>query len=78
MAKRRNVRGSQLVRGFVLGQLYELGQAITTARIRKLGLSRATAKRDMKALRTVIAVTPSKPFACARHHIQQRAVKKAA
>ena len=54
MSKRRNPRASQLTRGFILGQLYEKGHTMNTARIRKLGVSKATAKRDMKAIRALL------------------------
>lgn len=61
--KRANPRGCQLVRGFLLGMLYEQGKVITTARIRReLRVSRATAKRDMVWIRKLVPVLPSKPF----------------
>lgn len=74
MAKRRNPKGSQLVRGFILGQLYERGHKLTTARIRGLGASRATAKRDMTALALLVKVTPSKPLAGLKHHLPKMAM----
>ena len=80
MAKRANPRASQLVRGFILGQLYEKGHRLTTARIRGLGASKATAKRDMAQLRQLIQVRSSKPVAGLKQHIAQETlpIKKAA
>lgn len=78
MAKRGNPRCSQLVRGFLLGALYERGHTLTTARIRRdLRVSRATAKRDLDAIAAVVKVTPSKPIQGLREH-QQRQARKAA
>lgn len=73
--KRRNPRSSQLVRGFILGQLHERGHTLTTARIRRLGASHATAKRDMRAIAALVPVTPSKPLQGMRVHVQQQAKK---
>lgn len=59
--KRTNPRGSRLVRGFLLGMLYERGHTISTARIRReLRVSRATAKRDMQQIRGMVPVLPRK------------------
>lgn len=59
--KRRNPRASQFVRGFRLGLFYAGGRVLTTRGIRReLGVSRATAKRDMKAIAKLVKVTPSK------------------
>lgn len=71
MAKRANPRSCQLVRGFILGQLYEKGHRITAARIRGLGVSRATAKRDLKAIRQLVPVRASKPVAGMKRHLPQ-------
>lgn len=76
VSKRHYPRGSQLVRGFILGQLYERGHTLTTARICKLGASRATARRDMKAIAGLVPVTPSKPLQGMRYYIAQRARKE--
>jgi hypothetical protein len=74
--KRANPRGCQFVRGFLLGMLYERGHTITTARIRReLRASRATAKRDMKHIRTLVPALPRKPLASARGHAAQRTVR---
>lgn len=63
MAKRANPRGSQFVRGFLLGLLYSQGKMLTTKRIRReFRVSKATAKRDMAQVRTLVVVRPSKPF----------------
>lgn len=70
--KRANPRGCQLVRGFLMGLAYQAGHKLTTARIRKLGASRATAKRDMKLLRKLVPVLPSKPLLGMRHHVAQQ------
>jgi DNA-binding transcriptional regulator GbsR (MarR family) len=81
MAKRANPRGCQLVRGFLLGMLYAQGKTLTTARIRReLRVSQATAKRDMKAIRKVVLVRPSKPFVECKNHQPQATMplKKAA
>lgn len=80
MAKRANPRASQLVRGFILGQLYEKGFRLTTARIRGLGASKATAKRDMKAIRKLVPVRSSKPVIGLKRHLPQTTLplKKAA
>jgi len=75
MAKRRNPRGCQLTRGFILGSLYAQGKILTTRRIRQdLRVSRATAKRDMKVIRTIVPVMPSKPISCLRVHQAQRTI----
>lgn len=75
MAKRA-ARGSQLVRGFILGQLYASGHILTTARIRReLKASRATAKRDMAAISELVAVTPSKPVIGLKNHIQRKTIR---
>lgn len=77
MPKRANPRGSQLERGFLLGMLYEQGRDITTARIRRLfRVSKATAKRDMQLIRTIVTTLPSKPLTLMRHHVAQRAQKR--
>lgn len=79
MAKRRNPRACQLVRGFLLGLAYEQGHTITTERIRKdMGASRATAKRDMKEIAKLVLVTPSKPVASLKAHFSRRTLRKAA
>jgi hypothetical protein len=72
MPARKNKRASPIVRGFILGQLYERGHAITTKRIRKLGMSRATAKRDMRRIASVVPVTLSKPVRGLRSHVARR------
>jgi hypothetical protein len=72
MAKRANPRACQLVRGFLMGLAYGSGHRLTTARIRKLGASRATAKRDMKAIRKLVPVLPSKPILGMIYHVAQQ------
>jgi hypothetical protein len=72
MAKRSNPRGSQLVRGFLMGLAYGSGHKLTTARIRKLGASRATAKRDMAKIRKLVPVLPSKPLLGMVYHVAQQ------
>lgn len=72
MAKRRNLRGCQLARGFLLGLAYQSGHRLTTARIRKMGASRATAKRDMKVIRKLVPVLPAKPILGMLYHVAQR------
>lgn len=65
--------GSAFARAFVLGMLYESGQTITTARIRKeFGVAKATAKRDMKVIRSLVPVTPHRSFT---GQLPQRALK---
>lgn len=74
--KRRNPRASQLARGFRLGLFYALGRVVTTRSIRReLGVSRATAKRDMKAIAKLVKVTPSKVTESQREHLARMAVK---
>lgn len=76
--KRRNPVASQLVRGFLIGAMYERGHTITTERLRReLRVSKATAKRDFKALRAVAPVRGSKPVEGLRCHIPQ-VLRKAA
>jgi len=72
MAKRCNPRATQLVRGFLLGLAHGSGHVLTTARIRKMGASKATAKRDMKAIRKLVPVLPSKPVLGLLYHVAQR------
>ena len=75
MAKRA-ARGSQLVRGFILGQLYASGHVLTTAKIRReLKASRATAKRDMAAIAELVAVTPSNSVMGLKNHIQRKTIR---
>lgn len=63
MSARRNPRSSQLVRGFLMGMLCAKGHILTSARIRsELRVSRATAKRDMRAIAGVVPVSESKPL----------------
>jgi hypothetical protein len=79
MPKRANPRGCQFERGFLVGMLYGRGSPITTARIRKLfRVHRSTAKRDMKVIRKIVPVLPSKPFIGCKVHQPQRTVKRAA
>jgi hypothetical protein len=67
----------QLVRGFLLGMLYEQGKVLTTARIRReLRVSRATAKRDMGWIRKLVPVLSSKPLIGLRRHLPQRTHKR--
>jgi hypothetical protein len=72
VAKRHFPRSTQLVRGFLLGLAYQSGHSLTTARIRKMGASKATAKRDMKAIRKLVPVLPSKPRLWMLYHVAQR------
>jgi hypothetical protein len=73
--KRRNPRASQFVRGFRLGLMYAAGTPLTSASIRRrLLVSRATAKRDMKAIAKVVKVTPSKVTSKQRMHFPRVAV----
>lgn len=72
MAKRGNPRACQLSRGFLLGQLHAKGHTLTTARIRKLGVSKATAKRDMRAIRKLVPAVSSKPVIGMRNYVAQR------
>jgi len=73
--KRASPRGSQLVRGFWLGMLYAEGVPLTTERIRHdFGVSKATAKRDMRQIADVTRVTPSKVKANQREHFTRVAV----
>lgn len=75
MAKRANPRGSQFVRGFLLGMLYAQGKVITTERIRReLRASVATAKRDMALIASLVKVTPSKALTCQKEHFARLAV----
>lgn len=75
MAKRRNPKGSQFARGFLLGMLYAQGKVLTTERIRReLRASRATAKRDMKVIASLVNVTPSKALTCQKQHFPRMAV----
>jgi hypothetical protein len=81
MAKRANPRGCQFVRGFLLGMLYAQGKMLTTARIRReMRVSRPTAKRDMRLIRKLVIVTPSKPLIGLKAHLPQQTLplKKAA
>lgn len=72
MAKRANPRGCQFVRGFLLGMLYAQGKTLTTARIRRdFRVSKATAKRDMKEIRRIVVVRPSKPVGELKNHQPQ-------
>ena len=74
--KRANPRASQLIRGFLIGSLYEKGHLITTAKIRReMRVSSATAKRDMSALAEIISVTSAKPIIGLKRCVQRRAVK---
>lgn len=76
--KRDNKKATQLIRGFLLGSLYERGHVLTTAKIRReMRVSKATAKRDIAALADLIPVTPSKPVMGLKVHIQRRAIKDA-
>lgn len=72
MAKRANPRGCQLVRGFLAGLAYGNGHNLTTARIRKLGASKATAKRDMAKIRKLVPCLSSKPLLGILYHVAQR------
>lgn len=75
MAKRRNPRGSQFARGFLLGMLYAQGKVLTTERIRReLRASRATAKRDMRVIASLVKVTPSKALGSQKVHFARIAV----
>lgn len=75
--KRRNPRACQLVRGFLLGMAYAKGQVLTSARIRRdLRVSKATAKRDMRALAGVVDVSPSKPVQGLKVHIGRRTLQR--
>jgi len=74
--KRAAPRSSQFVRGFRLATLYAQGVVITTASIRKLlGVSRATAKRDMRAMASLVKVTPSKAMKRQREHFPRMAAQ---
>lgn len=74
--KRGNLKASQLVRGFLLGSLYERGHLLTTSKIRReMRVSKATAKRDMVALANLIPVTSSKPVTSMKGNIPRRALK---
>jgi Fic family protein len=74
---KRAARGSQLVRGFLLGMMHAKGHVLTTARIRnELKASKATAKRDMQQIARLVTVTPSKPIAGLRNHIPRRTLIK--
>lgn len=76
--KRRNPRASQLARGFRLGLFYARGRVLTTRSIRReLGVSRATAKRDMKAIAKLVKVPPSKATASQKEHFARMAVQSA-
>lgn len=74
MAK-RDARGSQLVRGFILGMRYAKGHVLSTAIIRReLKASKATAKRDMKAIAKLVPTIGSQPVSGMRNHIARRTV----
>ena len=72
--KRLNPKAPQIVRGFRLGLLYAQGEVLTSSRIRRLlRVSRATAKRDMRAVATLVKVTPSKANGRQREHFPRMA-----
>ena len=76
MAKRAAV-GNQFVRGFLLGMMHAKGHVLTTARIRReLKASRATAKRDMRAIAGLVKVTPSQPVRGMAVHVARRSVPR--
>lgn len=53
----KNPKATPLVRGFLLGMLYEKGHTLTTARIRReMKVSKATAKRDMTKIAGLVPV----------------------
>lgn len=73
----KNPMATPLVRGFLLGKLYEQGFVLTTARIRKeMRVSKATAKRDMKKIAGLVAVTPSQPVQGMIGHMPRKARKQ--
>jgi hypothetical protein len=77
--KKMNPNATSLVRGFLLGSLYEKGHVITTQRIRReMMVSPATAKRDMAQLAKLVSVTPSKPITNLKNHMPRKALKAAA
>mgnify|MGYP007121600995 CR=1 FL=1 len=51
---------------------YARGHVLTTAYIRKLGSSRATAKRDMQVIRQLVPVLPSAKLAAVKGWPQQQ------
>lgn len=62
MATRLNPAAAAFVRGLELGRMYERRQPITTERVREIfGVSRATAKRDLAAMRRKGAQLPVRP-----------------
>ncbi len=64
MPARRNRHADPFTRGLVLGRMYEQRREINTARVRRLfGVSNATAKRDIAAMRRQGVVLPRKPAA---------------
>ena len=66
MPARRNRFADPFMRAYVLGRMYERGRPITTERVRRLfGVSPATAKRDLAALRRLGATLPRKPIVTA-------------
>lgn len=63
------------MRGFILGMLHAKGHVLTTARIRReLKASKATAKRDMRAISELVEVTPSQPVRGMIVHVPRRSV----
>lgn len=50
------MKRNQFTRAFILGQIYQRGGVITTALIRSLGVSPATAKRDLAQIRKLVPV----------------------
>ena len=72
MAKRRNPKACQFARGFLLGLTYAKGHVLTTARIRNMGVSKATAKRDMKVIRGLVPMLLTDPPLGKLPHAAQR------